>query len=148
MGPLGEVRISSEYDVDNVLLLLKTVGVFLVVLVILVLLLLKSIWRRRLEGLSYDRAFPHRVVALRVDWAPLVVEDLVELILRLFILLTTQNAIHGATGIVWLALARWIPLVVGPSTVIVALPIVVVVTAWEAAAHLLLFVCPMLHHVA
>jgi len=96
----------------------------------------------------YDRAFEHRVVALGVDWAPLIVEDLVELILRLFVLLTARSAIHGANDIVWLALARWIPLVVGPSTVIVALPIVVVVTAWEAAALLLLFVFPALHHVA
>ena len=83
-----------------------------------------------------------------MDWAPLVVEDLIELILRLFILLTMRSAIHGADGIVWLALAHWIPLVAGLSTVVVVLPIVVVVTAWETAALLLLFVCPTLHHVA
>ena len=83
-----------------------------------------------------------------MDWAPLVVEDLIELILRLFILLTTWSAIHGADGIVWLALAHWIPLVAGPSTVVVVLPIVVVVTAWEVIAFLLLFVRPALHHVS
>jgi len=88
------------------------------------------------------------VVTLRVDWAPLVVEDPVELILRLFILFTPRGEIHGADGIVWLALARGIPLVAGPSTVVVALPIVVVVRAWEVAALLLLFVSPTLHHVA
>ena len=44
-------------------------------------------------------------------------------------------------------LTRRIPLVAGPSTVIVALPIVVVVAAWEATTFLLFFVCPALHHV-
>ena len=101
-----------------------------------------------MDGLAYYRAFPHRVVTLRVDWAPLVVEDPVELILRLFILFTPRGEIHGADGIIWLALARGIPLVVGSSTVIVALPIVVVVTAWEAIAFLLFFVRPALHHVS
>ena len=88
------------------------------------------------------------MVALGVDWAPLVVEDLVELILRLFILLTTRSAIHSADNIVWLALAHGIPLVAGPSTIVVALPIVVVITSWEAAALLFFFVWPMLPHVA
>ena len=81
-------------------------------------------------------------------WAPLVVKDLVELILRLFILLTTQGTIHSTDSIVRLALARRIPLVAWPSTVVMTLSIVVVVTAWEAALLLLLFVCPTLHHVA
>ena len=147
MGPLGKARISSEYDVDDVLMLLEPVRVFLVIPVIFVLLLLKSVWQRRLEGLAYDRAFEHRVVALRVDWAPLVVEDLVELILRLFILLTTQSAIHGTDSIVRLVLACMILLLAGPSMVVVTLPVVVVVTAREAAALLLLFICPVLHHV-
>ena len=83
-----------------------------------------------------------------VDWAPFVVKDLVKLILWLFILLTTRGAIQGADSVVRLALTRRTPLVTGPSTVVVALPIVVVVTAWEAAAFLLLFICPTLHHVA
>ena len=96
----------------------------------------------------YDRALEHRVVALGVDWAPFVVEDLVELILRLLILLTPQSAIHDAHSVIWLVLARRIPLVDGPSTVIVALPVVVVVTAQETAALLILFICPALHHVA
>ena len=87
------------------------------------------------------------MIDLGVDWAPLVVEDLVELIHRLFSLLTTQGAVHGADSIVWLALARRIPLVTGPSTVIVTIPIVVVVTAWEATALLFLLICPTLHHV-
>ena len=87
------------------------------------------------------------MVALGVDWAPLVVKDLVKLILRLLILLTMRSVIHGADGIVWLAFACRIPLVNRPSTVIVALPIVVVVTAWEAAVILFLLVYPALHHV-
>ena len=78
----------------------------------------------------------------------LIVEDLVKLILRLLILLTTWSAIDGADGVIWLALARWIPLVAKPTTVIIALPIVVAVTSREAAALLFLFVCPALHHVA
>jgi hypothetical protein len=88
------------------------------------------------------------VVALGVDWASLVVEDLIELILRLLILLTTRSVIHGADNVIWLALARRIPLVAGPSTIVVALPIVVVITSWEAAALLFFFVWPMLPHVA
>ena len=83
-----------------------------------------------------------------MDWTPFVVKDLVELIQRFVTLLTTWTAIHGAESVVRLALARRIPLVTGPSMVIVALPIVVVVTAWEATAFLLLFVCPVLHHVS
>ena len=75
-------------------------------------------------------------------------KDLVELILRLFILLTTRSAIHGTDSIVRLALARRITLVAGPSMVVVTLPIVIIVTEWEAAALLLLFVCLAPHHVA
>ena len=131
-----------------VLWLLEPVRVFLVVFVILVLLFLRSIWRCQLEGFAQDRALPHRVVALGVDWAPLVVKDLVELILRLFILLATRSAIHGTNSIVGLALARGIPLLAGPSTIVVAPPIVVVVTAWEATAFLLFFVRPALHHIS
>ena len=88
------------------------------------------------------------MVALGVDWTPFVVKDLVELILRLISLFTTRGAIHGADSIVRLALACRIPLVVGPSTVVVTLPIVVIVAAWEAAAFLLLFISLVLHHVA
>ena len=130
------------------MLLLETITVFLVVFIFFVLLLLWCVWQRRLERLAYDRALKHRVVALGVDWAPLVVEDPVELILRLFILFTPRGEIHGADGIIWLALARQIPLVAWPSTVVMTLSIVVVVTTWEVAPLLLLFVCPMLHHVA
>ena len=81
-----------------------------------------------------------------MDWAPLVVKDLVELILRLFILLTMRSTIHGTDSVVGLALARGIPLVARPSTVVEALPVVIVVTVWETAAFLLLFVSPALHH--
>jgi hypothetical protein len=88
------------------------------------------------------------VVALGTDWAPFIVKDLVKLIMRLFVLLTTRGAIHSNDSIVRLALARRIPLVAGPSKVIVTLPVVVVVTAWEAAAFLLLFISLVLHHVA
>ena len=87
------------------------------------------------------------MVALGVDWAPLVVEDLVELILWLFILFTTRGAIYSADSVVWLTLTRRIPLVAGPSMFIVALPVVAVVTSWVAAALLLLFIRPSLHHV-
>ena len=88
------------------------------------------------------------MVALGVDWAPLVVQDLVELILRFFCLLTTRGAILSADGIIWLVLACRILLVTGVPTIIATLPIIVVVTAWEAAAFLFLLIYPMLHHVA
>ena len=52
MGSLAEARVSSEYDVDDVLLLLETVMVFLVVFVIFVLLFLRSDYRCRLEGFA------------------------------------------------------------------------------------------------
>ena len=82
-----------------------------------------------------------------MDWTSFVVKYLVELILRLFILLAMRGAIHGTDSIVGLALARRIPLVAGPSTVIVALPVVVIVAAGKAIVFLLLFICPALHHV-
>ena len=128
-------------------MLLEPVRVFLVVFIIPVLLLFRSVWRCRLEGFAQDRALPHRVVALGVDWTPFVMKDLVELIMWLFILLATRGAIHSTDSIVRFALTRGIPLVARASTVIAELPIVVV-TTWEAAALLLLFVCPALHHVA
>ena len=87
------------------------------------------------------------MVALGVDWAPLVVKDLIEMILRLFILLTMRSTIHGTDSVVGLALARGIPLVARPSTVVEVLPVVIVVTVWETAAFLLLFVSPALHHI-
>ena len=62
-----------------------------------------------------------------MDWTSLVVKNLVQLVMRLVALLTTRGAIHGAYGVIRLALARRIPLVTGPSMVVVALPIVVVV---------------------
>ena len=148
MSSLGEAGISSEYDIDDVLLLLETVVVFLVVFVILVLFFLRSFCRCRLEGFAQDRAFPHRVIALGVNWASLVVENLVELVLRLVTLLITRGAIHSVDCIVRLMLACRIPLVARPSMVIVALPIVVIVATREAAAFLLFFVGPALHHVS
>ena len=96
----------------------------------------------------HDRALPHRVVALGVDWTPFVMKDLVELILWFFSLFTTRGAIHGADSIVRLALMRRVPLVAGPSAVVVALPVVIFIWTWEAAALLLLFICPALDHVA
>ena len=115
--------------------------VFPVVFIIFVLFFLWSSWRCRLEGFAQDRALPHRVVAVGVDWACFVVKNLVELVLRLIILLTTWGAIHSTDSVIGFALTRGIPLVAGASTVVVALPIVVIVTAWEAASLLLLFVC-------
>ena len=94
-----------------------------------------------------DRALPHRVVALGVDWTSFVVKYLVKLVLRFVALLTTRGAIHSAYSVVRLALTRRIPLVIGLSMVVVALCIVVVVAAWEATVFLLFFVCPALHHV-
>src|SRR6185312_336054 len=120
----GEARVSSKYEVDDVLLLLETIMVFLVVFVIFILFFLRSVCRCRLEGFAYDRTLPHRVVALGVDWTSLVVKNLVELVLWLVALLTTRGAIHSADSIVRLAFMRRILLVVGPSTVVVALPIV------------------------
>ena len=83
-----------------------------------------------------------------MNWASLVVENLVELVLRLVALFTTRGAIHSADGVIRLAFMCRIPLVAGPSTVVVALPVVIVVTAWKATAFLLFFVCPALHHVS
>ena len=148
MSSLGEAGISSEYDIDDVLLLLETVVVFLVVFVIFVLFFLRSFCRCLLEGFAQDRAFPHRVIALGVNWASLVVENLVKLVLRLVALLTMRGAIHSADSVIRLAFTRRIPLVVGRSTVVVALPVVVGVMAWKATAFLLFFVCPALHHVS
>ena len=132
MSLLGEAGISSEYDIDDVLLLLETVVVFLVVFVIFALFFLRGVCRCRLEGFTQDRALPHRVVALGVDWTSLVMKNLVELVLWLVALLTTRCAIHSADSVVRLTLTRRIPLVAGPSTVVVALPIVVVVAAGES----------------
>ena len=88
-----------------------------------------------------DRALPHRVVALGVDWTSFVMKDLVELVLRLVGLLTMWCAIHSADSVVRLTLTRRIQLVAGPSMVIVALPVVVVVAAVKATAFLLRFIC-------
>ena len=126
-------------------MLLETIRVFLV---IFVLLFLRSVCRCRLEGFAQDHALPHRVVALGVDWTSFVVKDLVELVLRLVALLTTRCAIHSADSVIRLMLTRGIPLVAGPSTVIVVLPDVVVVAAGKATAFLLFLVCPVPHHVS
>ena len=100
-----------------------------------------------MEGFAQDCALPHRVVALGVDRTSFVVKYLVELVLRFVALLTTRCAIHSADNVVRLALTRRIPLVAGSSTVVVALPVVVVVAVGKATAFLLLFICPALHHV-
>jgi hypothetical protein len=60
-----------------------------------------------------------------VYWESFVVHDLVELIHRLFCFLTAWGAIHSANSVVRLTLARRIPLVTRPSTIIVTLPIFV-----------------------
>ena len=87
------------------------------------------------------------MVALGVDWTPFVVKDLVEQVLRLVALLTTRCAIYSTNSVVRLTLMRRIPLVAGLSTVVVALPVVVIVAAGKATMFLLLFICPALHHV-
>ena len=83
-----------------------------------------------------------------MDWASFGVEDLVELILRFVALLTMRGAIHSADSIVGLALARGIPLVVGPSSIVVMFPVVVIVATRETTALSFLFIYPALHHVA
>ena len=147
MSLLGEARISSEYDVDNILRLLETVTIFLVVFIIFILFFLWNSCRCRLEGFAQDRALPHRVVVLGMDWTSFVVENIVELIIRLVALLTTRGAIHSTDSVVRLMFACRIPLVAGPSTVVVALPVVVVVVTGKVTAFLLLFVNPTLHHI-
>ena len=147
MSSLGEAGISSEYDIDDVLLLLETVVVFLVVFAIFVLFFLRSFCRCRLEGLAQDRAFLHRVIALGVNWASLVVENFVELVLRLIALFTARGVIHSADCIVRLTLACRIPLIAGPSTVVMTLPAFVVVAEGEVTTFLLFFIRPALHHV-
>ena len=87
------------------------------------------------------------MVALGVDWASFVVKYLVELVLRFVALLTTWCAIHSADSVVRLTLTRRIPLVAGPSKIVVALPVIVIVAAGKATAFLLLFICLVLHHV-
>ena len=82
-----------------------------------------------------------------MDWASFVVKYLVELVLRFVTLLTTWCGIHGADSVVRLTLTCRIPLVAGPSTIIVALPVIVDVAAGKATAFLLLFICLALHHV-
>ena len=72
---------------------------------------------------------------------------LVELVLRFVALLTTRCAIHSTDSVVRLTLTRRIPLVAGPSNVVVELPVVVVVAAGKAIAFMLLFICQALHHV-
>ena len=122
--------------------------VFLVIFVIFVLFFLGSVCRCRLKGFAQDHALPHRVVALGVDWTSLVVKNLVQLVMRLVALLTTRGAINSADSVVRIAFTRRIPLVVGPSMVVVALPIVVIVATREAVAFLLFLVRPALHHVS
>ena len=121
--------------------------VSLVVFVIFVLFFLRSDCKCRLEGFAQDCALPHRVVALVVDWTSFVVKYLVELVLWFVTLLTTKCAIHSADSVVRLTLTRRIPLVAGPSTVVVVFPVVVVVAAGKATVFLLLFICLALHHV-
>ena len=87
------------------------------------------------------------MVALQVDRALFVVQDLVELILRLSCFLTMWTAIDSPNDIVKLTLACRVLLVAAASTIIVTLPIVVVVAAREATVFLLLFVSPALHHI-
>ena len=78
----------------------------MVFLVIFVLFFLRSVGRCRLEGFAQDRALPHRVVALGVNWTSLVVENIIELVLWLVALFTTRGAIHSADSIIWLVFTR------------------------------------------
>ena len=61
MSSLGEAGISSEYDIDDVLLLLETVVVFLVVFVIFALFFLRGVCRSDLKDLR-------RNVHSHIEW--------------------------------------------------------------------------------
>ena len=87
------------------------------------------------------------MVALGVDWTPFVVKYLVELVLRFVALFTMRCAIYSADSVIRLMLLRRIPLVAGPSMIVVALPVIVVAVAGKAAAFLVLIIYPVLHHV-
>ena len=87
------------------------------------------------------------MVALVVDRALLVLQDLVELVLRLSCFLAMWAAVNIPDDVVWLALACEVPLVADASLIIDVLPIVIVVMAGEAAELLFLLVCLVLHHV-
>ena len=80
--------------------------------------------------------------------APFVVHDLVELILRLSCLFALRAVINSPDNIVWLTFTYGVPLATAATMIVVALPNVVIVAAWEAAAFLFFLISPMLHHVA
>ena len=89
----------------------------------------------------------HRVVALWVDRALLVMQDLIKLVLRLSCLFATRTAVDSPDDIVWLAFAHRVPLAAAAATIIITLPIVIV-AMWKTTAFLFFRVHPMLHHVA
>ena len=90
----------------------------------------------------------HRVVTFWMDRTLLVVQNLVKLILRLSCLFASRAEIDSPDDIVWLTFAHGIPLVTVASTIIVALPVVVIVAMRKATAFLFHLVCPVLHNVA
>ena len=79
--------------------------------------------------------------------APFVVHDLVELILRLSCLFALRAVINSPDNIVWLTFTYGVPLATAATMIIVAIPIVVIVSAWEAAPFLFFLVRLELHHV-
>jgi hypothetical protein len=74
-------------------------------------------------------------------------QDFIKLVLRPACLLAARTAIDSPNNIVSLAFAHLVPLAVAAAMIIVAIPIVVIVSAWEAAAFLFFLVHPELHHV-
>ena len=71
-------------DVDHIGRLLKPFWVFLVIILVLLVWLLFVCFKRwSVEEIADECALEHRVVTLWVDRALLVMQDLVELILRL-----------------------------------------------------------------
>jgi hypothetical protein len=69
------------------------------------------------------------------------------LILWLASLLATRAAVDSPDDIVWLSLAHRVPLATAAATIIVTLPVVVIIAAWEATELLFFLVSPSLHHV-
>ena len=79
--------------------------------------------------------------------APFVVHDLVELILRLSWLFASRAVINSPDNIVWLTFTYGVQLATAATMIVVALPNVVIVAAWEAVALLFLLIYPALHHI-
>ena len=74
-------------------------------------------------------------------------QDFIKLVLRHVYLLAARTAIDSPNNIVSIAFTHLVLLAVAATMIIVAIPIVVIVSAWEAAPFLFFLVRPELHHV-